>query len=160
VPADEPDKVLLPSIDTELAAAIAYAISAWARFEYEIDEFIWALARLEPEQGACLTAQLQTVAARFNALLSLARVEQVKPRHIRRLNTIRERSNGLAEKRNRLVHDPWFYGYQTKENYRLEKTARAKLIHRYEHVTEEEIKASKWRSKTYLLTFATCATRF
>lgn len=136
---DEPDPSLFPFLQTDHAVAIANAIAAWARFEYEIDEFIWELACLEPEQGACLTAQFQTVATRFNAFIALARVQKITEQHVKRINSMRARSDALAEKRNRLVHDPWFYGYYTKENYRLQRTAKATLVHRYELVTAKEI---------------------
>jgi hypothetical protein len=123
----------------ELAAAIGRALSAWARFEYEIDELIWELARLEPTEGACLTAQFYTVATRFNSLMALARVQKISDAQIKRLNVIRRKSDALAEQRNRLAHDPWFYGFDTQETYRLQKTARATLIHRYELVSVEDI---------------------
>ena len=136
---EEPERCLIPHVDWELAEALGSTISAWAHFEYQIDELIWELARLEPEQGACLTAQFPTVAARFNALIALARTQHINDKDIERLNTIRNRSDSLTEKRNRLVHDPWFYGWDTKASYRLQKTAKAKLIYRYDIVTKDEI---------------------
>jgi hypothetical protein len=75
---DEPDDDLyLDFIDVHHAAAIAQVISVWARLEYDIDELIWELARLEPDIGACLTAQFSTVNARFNALLAVARLSGI-----------------------------------------------------------------------------------
>jgi hypothetical protein len=138
--ATEEPELLIPHLDWEISAAIGSTISAWAHFEYDIDELIWELARLEPEHGACLTAQFQTVAARFNALIALARTQNVKDKDIERINAIRQRGDALAQKRNRLVHDPWFYGWDTKASYRLQKTAKAKLIYRYDAVTKDEIK--------------------
>ena len=136
---EEPEG-LIPFVGYDLALAIIGAISGWSRFEYEIDELIWQLAGLEPECGACLTAQHQTVSARFDALLALSRVQNVSSEHIMQMNRLRSRSDALAKKRNRLVHDPWFVAYRTENQYRLQRTARARLEHSYVPVTLEEVK--------------------
>jgi hypothetical protein len=137
---EEPDSVLLPRPAPEIAIAIAHAISAWAYFEHRIDEVTWRLAGLEPEQGACLTAQYQTVAARFDALISLSKVEKLPSKYIKRLNIIKERALRLSNMRNRLVHDPWFFGYTTRATYRREQTARSILDRGYKEVSEENIR--------------------
>lgn len=138
---DEPeDDILLGYMDTYHAAAIGMIISAWAGLEYQIDEVIWGLAGLEPEPGACLTSQFPTVVTRINALIALARVQQVSAERINKLNGFRKRAIGLSESRNRIVHDPWFYAYKTKKHFRLQKTAKAKLDYAYKPVTEEELK--------------------
>lgn len=143
---DEPDDdAYLNFIDPYLGAGIARAISAWARLEYEIDEMIWELARLEPEIGACLTAQFQNVSTRFHALISLARLQNVSEHHITMLNRFAGKANDLATERNRIVHDPWVFGHKTKKLYRLQKTARAKLDYSYKLVTEVELNALEAR---------------
>ena len=47
----------------------------------------------------------------------------------------------MSALRNRLAHDPWFFAHKSRKLYRLEKTAKAKLVHNYEPVTEEQLKA-------------------
>ena len=138
---DEPDELLFGRMEVYHAAALGRAIATWANFEFEVDEVIWALARLEPEQGACLTAQFTTVAQRFNALVSLAALENISQAHIDRINKVRNRALSIADKRNRMAHDPWFFGHETRKHYRLEKTAKSKLDLTYKPVTEEDLKA-------------------
>jgi hypothetical protein len=97
------------------------------------------LARLEPELGACLTAQFPTVSVRLNCLLSLAQLQGVRASHITKLRKFRDKAGSLADRRNRIAHDPWFFGFETKKLYRLQKTARAKLEFNYKYVTEDEL---------------------
>ncbi len=138
---DDPDnELLLQHIDLYHAWELAMAISAWAGLEYEIDELLWELARLEPNQGACLTAQFSNVNSRFNALLALCRLENVSPKLIMELNAFKVKALAMADVRNRLVHDPWGSTYQSGKHYRLQKTARAKLDYSYKHVSEEDMK--------------------
>lgn len=139
MPDQEPDDVLLPFLDTYVAAAIGRTIAAWAIFEHSINELIWTLAGVEPDPGACITSQLTTVARRMDALLALARLNKVGDSTIGKLNKFRQKANVLAEKRNRLAHDPWYYGFDGKGHYRLQVTARSTLDFSYKPVTEEDI---------------------
>jgi hypothetical protein len=137
-----PDEPLdqTPYIDPYHAAAIMRVISIWAEFEYEIDQSIWALARLEPEQGACITSQLPGAMARMNALISLAKIENIPAKHINALNGVVERLNGPREMRNRLVHGPWFSGWESKQHYRLDvSTNKRRLEYAYTVVTEDDL---------------------
>jgi hypothetical protein len=137
---DEPE-YLLHYHDVYHASKVLRAISEWARFEHAIDRLVWDLLRLEPEQGACMTAQFPSVMSRFDALLAVAKLEGIAAKHIMALNVIRQDSNGPREARNRLVHDPWFSNPDTKQHYRLQLTAKSKLDYNYKAVTEAEVDA-------------------
>lgn len=141
MPEDEPEELLLTYHDPHHAAAIFAAISEWARFEYAIDKLIWELARLEEEQGACLTAQFSNATARLEALISLARVQGISAKNLMKLNGIKAEMHGLRDQRNRFVHDPWFLGHPSQQHYRLELTAKGKLVHAYKPVSEDEARA-------------------
>jgi hypothetical protein len=138
---EEPDELLYHRMQIAQAAELGRAISAWAYFEYRLDETIWLLARLEEEPGACLTAQFGSVAQRFNALFALARVEKITERSLKKMNDVRNRALAIAEKRNRIAHDPWFYGYESQQHYRMHKTAKAVLEFKLKPVSLEELKA-------------------
>ena len=138
---DEPEEILYGRMKIDHAAALGRAIATWANFEFEVDEVIWALARLEADQGACLTAQYSTAAQRFDALLSLAALQGVNQIHIGKLNKVRDWALAIAQKRNRIAHDPWFYGRESDKHYRLHKTAKGKLDFKFKAVDEEELKA-------------------
>ena len=137
---DEPeDDILHGLIDGHFAAEIVKAISDYARLEYEVDELIWELAEVEPEIGACITAQLFAIAPRMDALISLANARNVQSGHVSKLSKFKVAIGGLANRRHRLAHDPWYSAFISKVIYRLEKTAKAKLIHGYKSVTLEEL---------------------
>lgn len=139
MPLDPEDELLTGYVDVYHAAAVLRGISAYARLEHQVDELIWKLAEIEPEIGACLTAQIVSIAPRMDALITLAYAQHVSEECLTRLNKFKARIGGLSNERNRLAHDPWFSGFQTDKLFRLEKTARGKLIHRFQPVTEEEL---------------------
>lgn len=138
---EEPDELLYQRMQMPQAAELGRAISTWAYFEYRLDETIWRLAGLEEEQGACLTAQFSTVSQRFDALFALARLEKISQKPLDKMNKVRDWANSCAQKRNRIAHDPWFYGYESHQHYRLHKTARATLDFKLKQVPIEELTA-------------------
>lgn len=151
---EEPDDALLyPTVEPRLATAILGAISAYALLEYQVDELIWELAAVEPEIGACLTAQFFSIAPRMDALISVAHAQYVSDAHIKRLDKLKTSIGGLGNRRHRLAHDPWFYAYETAKSYRLEKTAKGGLVHAYKPVSEEEIDSFKDEIKAVEKTF-------
>lgn len=81
------------------------------------------------------------IAPRLDALISLARAQHVSEPHIEKLNGVKNSILALSSRRHRLAHDPWFFEHKTRVLYRLEKTAKAKLVHAYEPVTQEQLKA-------------------
>jgi hypothetical protein len=133
------DDLLLSYLDPYFGSAIADVISSWARFEYRIDEAIWRLAGLEPEAGACITCQLTTVASRFSAFTALAQMTGWEDFKIKKLNKLKDKAFAIAEKRNRVAHDPWFMAYKSKNHYRLQKTAKGRLEYVYKIVPEAEL---------------------
>lgn len=141
---DEPDgDILLSYLDPSFGTAIAMAISEWARFEYRLDQAIWELAEIEPEIGACITCQLPTVVSRFNALIALTKSLEWNELEIKKITKLQGKSQEIADKRNRVVHDPWFIAYKSGEHYRLQKTAKGKLEYIYKAVTIEELESIK-----------------
>jgi hypothetical protein len=148
---DEPEEGFLSYvIPFEYSTAIGDVVSKWALLEHEIDWMIWSLAGLveNAKIGACLTAQYSSVAARFNAMFALARLRGVPEFQIAKLNKFRDQVFGLAERRNRVAHDPWFANWDFKSTparqtatYRLHKTARSKLEYTLKPIEMEELKA-------------------
>src|SRR6185437_1785286 len=96
---DEPsDGYLSDVIPFEYTAAIGEIFSKWALLEHEIDVMIWDLAGLSdtPKIGACLTGQYVSVAARFSALIALARIRGASGFQLAKLNKFKEHVLGLA----------------------------------------------------------------
>lgn len=147
----EPDEsegeILLKLLPFEYAEEIGCVIAGWAQLEHDIHEVVWSLAEIENKNvGACLTSQFGTVNACLNALLALARLKGYSDFQIAKLNKFREFVTGLAERRNRVAHDPWLSSWVIKgpakasKTYRLHKTARSKLDFNYKPVTLDELK--------------------
>lgn len=137
-------------IPYEYANQIACIVSHFAQLEYDIDAVIWELAGLSDmpngiDIGACLTAQIPAVVPRIEALIALARVQDVPEDRITKINKFKERARGLGERRHRVAHDPWYATWKSdrpeSDVYRLQRTAKARLEHGYKHVALGELEA-------------------
>jgi hypothetical protein len=102
--------------------AIGRVTTAWAMFETVLDISIWFLAKTDFEKGACLTAQISGSGRKLDAIISLTKLTIDQEATIKELNKIAEATRHLAEKRNRVVHDPWIG--DNGKLLRLEATAR------------------------------------
>jgi hypothetical protein len=121
-------------------AAIGRVAAEWAALETTIDTRSLQLAEIKPEVGICFTAQISGWARKLDAYIAVANwwgaVKTVK-----KLNVFAKDTNGLAEQRNRIVHDPWV-GF--KQPHRLEATARKKLRFEFIHMpTDDVLKVSR-----------------
>ena len=123
-----------------LMAGIGRVAAVWAKLEFTINEMIWDLANLDINCGACITAQLTTPVSRMRALIALVRLLGGKDRLIADLNKFSGRLDGLARRRNRIIHDPWGYNADKKKYVRLEITADRKLVFEDKEAELEEIK--------------------
>ena len=64
--------------------AIGRVASAWAYFEFHVNQLIWRIAAIDDERGACLTSHIYTVNSRMKALLALLHLEyETTPEEIR-----------------------------------------------------------------------------
>jgi hypothetical protein len=70
--------------DHPFYSVIGQVSSEWAHLEHALDLTLWDLGDIEPISGSCLTAQIMGVSARLRELL--------------------QKSYGVTEKRNRIVH--------------------------------------------------------
>jgi hypothetical protein len=123
-----------------LMAGIGRVAAVWAKLEFTINEMIWDLANLDINCGACITSQLTSPVSRMRALISLVRLLGGKDRLIGDLNKFSGRIDGLARRRNRIVHDPWGYSVDKNTFVRLEITADRKLVFEDKVAELEEIK--------------------
>jgi hypothetical protein len=79
---------------------------AWAQLETQINHAIWHLANVEQFAGACITAQIISPAQRIRALVSLVALRGGGEAQTKPLNKFSVEVDGLARRRNRVVHDP------------------------------------------------------
>src|SRR5438552_15764506 len=90
-----------PKNDDLAYNAVGRVASAWAMFEFRIEQAIWALAGIEDEIGACITAQVFSVPSLFKSYIALAKFSGLPERHLHHLNKmLSERVQPIGEKRN------------------------------------------------------------
>jgi hypothetical protein len=87
-------------------AAIGRVTITWAFFEIIIDTHIWRLAEVDTDHGACMTAQIFGSGRKLDALMSLVRHRVGEGPWTKKLNAFAQSTTGLAERRNRMIHDP------------------------------------------------------
>lgn len=81
--------------------------SAWARLEFSVDSTSWRLAGIKPEIGACFSANLGSIHLKLRSLYALLELQGASPEMLKRVRAFQNRISGTADKRNRVVHDPW-----------------------------------------------------
>lgn len=91
----------------DLVKAIGRIASMYSDIEFKINEIIWMVMNVERSIGACLTAQMIGPGPRFRALLSILALREAPAPILKSTKEMRDRITSIANKRNRIVHDPW-----------------------------------------------------
>lgn len=142
--------------------AIGRVASAWAYFEFHVNQAIWFLSALDDERGACVTSHIYTIPARIKALLALLELNDQdypepvqangKPREyslrdiIKKLKKLNDKQiEPVSRERNRIVHDTWMYGKTTGTIAQIRATADRKLDYGFRPGDLEEINATHKR---------------
>jgi hypothetical protein len=126
------DQLIIAPDDRPIYAKVGKVASDWAHVEHALDVIIWELSGIESQKGAAITAQLMGVFPRFKAILALlAQPALVNRKNLRtvinRTTDLMNKSSGPGDKRNRIVHDPW-YAYTASG-----KTAQFKAMPHKDH---------------------------
>jgi hypothetical protein len=118
-------------------AAIGLVAAHWAAFETAIDFYALGLARIRRSVGYCFTSQVIGPARKLDAYIAIARMRG-GDKFAGRLEDFAKKTEALAERRNRVVHDPWLIiGGDIPS--RWETTARRKLRHLFVEVPTTEV---------------------
>ncbi len=133
-------------------AMVGLVASNWAYFEAVIDDWTLRLAEIEPNIGACLTAQIAGSGRKMDAFISLLRLLKVGAPTADEWDKFAKRVAGLAEQRNRAIHDPWFL-HDPEKPKRLEVTARRKLRNEMVPMSTIEVAALAANIETLTLEF-------
>jgi hypothetical protein len=104
----EMPEITEPDLDLskEFYAAIGHVVVEWSDFEFLVDISTLTLAKINNRMGCCLTAQIAGSARKLDAYISIAQFLGAK-KNVKALNTLAKDAQGLAEQRNRIVHDSW-----------------------------------------------------
>nr|WP_294502757.1 hypothetical protein [uncultured Rhodopila sp.] len=95
-----------PEVLKHLYALIGSIASTWSHLEQSVDVTLWSLAGLDSQLGACLTAQIQSLAYRLNALVAIVQLKGGSKELIKSINQFCAEADRLTRDRNRVVHDP------------------------------------------------------
>ncbi len=81
----------------------------WAEVEHRLDRIIWEVAKLEYFVGPCLTGQIMGSFGKITTIhaLCLAR-KPVNEDALKQIKTLTQKLRGAQDRRNRILHDPWF----------------------------------------------------
>jgi hypothetical protein len=122
----------------EIYEWIGRVSTSWATLETFIDMDIWSLAGVNPDTGACITANLQSANRRLQTLLALLRMRGADEGLATAINVFIRDADSLARRRNRIIHDPWVRYKGTY--YRWEVTAERRLFYGVRHDTVDDLK--------------------
>lgn len=111
----------------------------WARLEHELDLIIWALAGIVPERGSCFTAQIIGHSNRCFTIIALATHNGISQEIIDRVEKLRNRIFGISERRNRIIHDPWYVDYQGSMTAQFKSMPKKELKYGITEVADAEI---------------------
>ena len=118
--------------------AVGMIATAWASIELILDSYALALAGLgETEVAQCFTAQVIGSARKIDAYIAVAMFKGAT-KLAGELDSFAKDTAGLAEQRNRIVHDPWDATHPGGPR-RLEVSARRKLKTGYVTVPIEDV---------------------
>jgi hypothetical protein len=107
-------------------AAIGRVAANWSYFEAVVDHCSIRLARTNKRTGIIFTSQISGIVRKMDAYISLARLRKLPLGTVGDLCKNADTSRGLSERRNRIVHDVWYF-YHPASPERFEASARRLL---------------------------------
>jgi hypothetical protein len=139
---DDPAKLMrMVGLPPQHYAAIGKVAANWSALELIVDSACWELAGVGDEPGVCLTSQVAGIQRKLDALTALLRLREKPEVLIKDINKFSDRARALAERRNRVVHDPWQHGGSLGTPHRVEASARKKLVFKSVPMPTDEVVA-------------------
>jgi hypothetical protein len=121
-------------------AAVGRIAAAWASFESTLDREIYLLlGGATAMQAACVTAQMMGAAPRIKAIRALCELQGASETLIAKLNEFLNKTYSVAEKRNRIVHDPYVFDRSDGQVSQFRVTAQKELEYGYKPITLPEM---------------------
>jgi hypothetical protein len=125
------DHAIIARMREELAenrhyAAIGRVAANWSYFEAVVDHCSIRLARVNKRTGIIFTSQISGIVRKMDAYIALARLRNLPSGIVSNLCKNADTSRGLSERRNRIVHDVWYF-YHPGSPERFEASARRLL---------------------------------
>ena len=131
---------------------IGHVAAEWAYLERCLDNAIAWITLADSDDLACLTAQMMGATPRYNAIIALLthlkndpKLRDDRPqidKHIRKVNSLLQRTFEIQEKRNRIVHDTWYVDSRRKIPAQHRNMPRKDLHHGLRVVTLKEVRST------------------
>lgn len=119
---------------------IGIVCAEWASFEARLDLTIQVLTTLEPSVAAAITSQINGPVPRLRVILSLLEIKGVAKTTRGKIVELMGRTHGIADERNRVVHDAWYYEH-TEQSVQQRRSGRIgkSFVHEYRKVTADDL---------------------
>jgi hypothetical protein len=101
--------------DHPIFPIVGRVASGWAHLEHVLDLIIWKLAETNDIHGACITSAIMGAASRYDVIKALATVRNLSKETIDKINSQKNAIYEPQERRNRIIHDPWYIDKKTAE---------------------------------------------
>ena len=101
--------------DHPFYALVGRVAAEWSQLEHILDLTIWELMGGDKQISACVTAQIMGVGPRCNAIKTLGSARGLSDVLLKPFRTLRGDAYPIADKRARIVHDPWFLEVYTAQ---------------------------------------------
>lgn len=119
---------------------IGIICAEWASFEARLDLTIWMLTGLAPAVAAAVTSQITGPVPRLRVILSLLEIKGAAKQLRDKIADFMNKTHGVADERNRVVHDPWYFEHigQAVEQRRSGRI-RKSFVHDYVEVAVADL---------------------
>jgi hypothetical protein len=117
--------------------AIGRVATRWSHLEQTLAMGLWRVAGVDNKTGICFTAQIPNSARMFDALLALCHLRGASEPLLKKIKKVAEKTLGLQEQRNRVLHDVWTFDPGLISRWPL--TARRVVSDESVQVTTEEV---------------------
>jgi hypothetical protein len=102
-----------PADEHPIYALVGQVAAEWSHLEHELDRIIWALLKVLSSEAACVTSQLMGATPRYKTIIAQLTLRKASEpqfgKFIDTVNQLMQRSFDPQEKRNRIVHDAWYF---------------------------------------------------
>ena len=106
----------------EQYAVIGQVAAGWSMVEHILDLIIWDAARMPQTLGACVTSEVRSTYSKCNVILALCHSRGFPQELVAEIKRFKEKCQGTGEKRNRIVHDPWYLEKGTQNTAQFQST--------------------------------------
>jgi hypothetical protein len=89
--------------------------AGWSNLEHELDRIIWLLLPAMSPEAGCVTSQLMGATPRYRTIIAQLTLKHRQTsdrsfeKFISRTNSLMQETYEPQEKRNRIIHDAWYF---------------------------------------------------